>query len=197
MAGGVRQGCPPGQLLPVHHGLHRWATPRKKKINNVCAELTSSPKRFVGRLVACKVSALPVLSYVGLLAAPDQATVTDESRALQRLAAGPYDSIPTKVGLMIAVCRIHGFSLAARFQFAAHSDTLSEGLEKLQAARSSLLTTLHAASTDWDRTFLHRSMEFATTSENNLVHWMDQSGRKLCLPAHKLQIAACGMLLGP
>ena len=35
----------------------------------------------------------PVVGYIGSLAAPDQATLTEESRALQRLAAGLYNAI--------------------------------------------------------------------------------------------------------
>ena len=107
----------PSQWLPVHHGLHRWATLRDK-VTHICA-IPRSPNRFVEHLVAYKEYALPVLGFVGSLAAPDQATVTDESRALQRMAAGPCDSISTKVGLGIGVSGIPRDSLAARFLLAS------------------------------------------------------------------------------
>ena len=83
---------------------------------------------FVKHVVAYKEHALPVLGFVGSLAAPDQATVTDESRALQRLAAGPCDSTSTKVGLGMGVSGNPRDSLAARFQFASRLHTLSEGV---------------------------------------------------------------------
>ena len=40
-----------------------------------------------------KVRAQPVLGYVGFLAAPDEAALREETRALQRLAAGPYNAV--------------------------------------------------------------------------------------------------------
>ena len=193
MAGRVRQGCPPGQLLPVHHGLHRWAAPRKKKTTMFAP---SSPA-LVDRLVACKVSALPVLSYVGSLAAPDQATVTDESRALQRLAAGPYDAIPTKVA---SGSPYAGFTESALLQDSSSQPTRTHfqkdwrNFRQPAAAcsphsmRPQQTGTAPSSIAPWHSLRRQRTILCAG--------WISP-GRKLFLPAHKLQIAACGMQLGP
>ena len=148
-----------GRLLPVHHGLHRWAAPRKK-FTNVCAELTSSPKRFVDRLVARITYASPVLGYVGSLAAPDQASLTDESRASTAIVcqtvrrhlhqSGPRDR-RMRDSRRQPCCKIP-FCISLEHTFIRTGEH--------EAARCSLLTTLHAASAHSNRTFLRRSMAF-------------------------------------
>ena len=66
-----------------------------------------------------------------------------EAQALQCATAGPYNAFPTSIldvgfvcGLgpyLVGICSI---SLAAGYRTAACSNTLSQGLEKIQAARA-------------------------------------------------------------
>ena len=111
--------------------LHRWTAPGNK-FTRVCSEITSSPKLLVERMVDYKAYALPVLGFVGFLAAPDEATLKEESRALQMLAAGPYNAISTPMlmartenGMGIDLRGTHVMRLAAQFWVATNSGTLA------------------------------------------------------------------------
>ena len=80
----------------------------------------------------------------------------------------PNDDVRKELGLGIDVCGIHVVRSAARFRVSSRSVKLAEGLAKIQAARNSLLVTLP----DWDRTWLHRTMTYATMSAHNHVRRM-------------------------
>ena len=76
-------------------GLHRWTAPRR----GLSAWLTT---KFFATVLGC----------VGSRAAPDEATLTEESRASQRLAAGPYDAISTMMaGKELGLCIARGISV--------------------------------------------------------------------------------------
>ena len=116
--------------------------------------------------------------------------------------AGPYKChLCTKMlqsgkehGLGMYTCGMHVVSIAARFRFASRSATLAEELDKLHEARSSMLATLFAVSSEWDRTLLHHSMAYSTLTAYNYVFGLDQSGRLHRLPSCKVQTAATAML---
>ena len=72
--------------------------------------------------------------------APDEATLKAEAPC--PTTAGPYTAIPTNFLCVGSVCGlgpdlvgIHSISLAARYRTSASSNTLNQGLEKIQAAR--------------------------------------------------------------
>ena len=101
--------------------LHRW-TVHRTKFGRVCSKISSFPKRLVKRSVDHKkIHALLVLGFVSSLAAPDELTLKEESRALQRLAARLYNAISTPMlmastGLGVDVHGIHIIGLASRFR---------------------------------------------------------------------------------
>ena len=62
------------------------------------AKMSGSQKGLVEGLGGNQsVYAPPVSGNIGSLAAPNQATLTEESRALQRIAAGPHNAISTQI----------------------------------------------------------------------------------------------------
>ena len=70
------------------------------------------------------------------------ATLKAEAHALQCSAAGPYSAIPTNLLNVRSVCGleadligIRSLSLAARYLFAACSNTFRIGLQKIQTPR--------------------------------------------------------------
>ena len=133
-------------------------------------------------------------------AAPDEVTLQEESRALQRLAAGPYAfSTPmlmagTEIGLCVDVRGIHVISFAARLTVETLSGTLADGPANIQGARGSTLATLHALSTEWDDTMLHRSMAYAAMSAHDFANRLDRSGGLQRIPTHKMQASATALL---
>ena len=90
-----------------------------------------------------------VLSYIGSICAPDKATLKAEAHALQCTTAGPYNAVPSP-----DLVGIHSISLAARYRTARGSNTLNQGLEKIQAARAYDFAPVLALSTVWKTSFL-------------------------------------------
>ena len=73
-----------------------------------------------------------------------------------------------------------GFTLAAslaRYRTAASSNTLSKGLEKIQAARGYDLAPIFVLSSDWEEKFLILSMAHSTVVALNTVRCLDHSGK--------------------
>ena len=67
---------------------------------------------------------------------------------------------------------MHGIlfvSLAARFRSPTRSTTLVDGLTKFRAAHNSDRVTLHALSTAWEESVLHRSVAFSKMEAHNFV----------------------------
>ena len=93
------------------------------------------------------------------------------------------------------VC-IHSISLAARYRVAACSTTLTQGLEKVSAARGHSCTPLFALSPAWEREFLLPSMAFNTASAFDIICRLDRNDTLDDVPQNKKQKAATGLLLG-
>ena len=144
---------------------------------------------------------MSVLSYIGSICAPDKATLKAEADALQCTTAGPYDAIPTSLlgvgfvcGLGPDLVGIHSISLAARYRTAACSNTLNQGLEKIQAAFPFDFAPILALCPNWEKDFLAPSMSRSTADAFNIVCRLDHDG-KLDEPSqHKKQKVATGLL---
>ena len=106
-------------------------------VHKGCSRITSSPKSLFERSVDYKVYALPVQGYIGSLAAPDQATLTEESRALQRLGAGPYNANVPNVDVRQ---RTRSGNQRLRNQSTWSAQRQGSGSPRIQAT-----------STEWDR----------------------------------------------
>ena len=101
---------------------------------------------------------MSVLSFIGSICAPDKAILKAEVGALQCTTAGPYNAILTSLLGVGFVCGIgpdlvgiHAISLAARYRTAACSNTLNQGLQKIQAARAFDFGTILALCPDWEK----------------------------------------------
>ena len=81
----------------------------------------------------------------------------------------------TEIGLGVDVRGIHVISLAARLRVETRSGTPADGPANIQGARSSTLATLHALSTEWDDTMLHRSMAYAAMSAHDFANRLNRS----------------------
>ena len=147
-----------------------------------------------------KIWTLSVLGFVGSTSAPDDATLKAEAHALQCMTAGPYNAIPTSLLCVGSVCGlgpdlvgIRSVSLAARYGTAACSNTLSQGLEKIQAARGYDFAPIFAVSSDWEKKFLAPSMARCTAKAFNIVCCLDRSGKLDGSPLDKKQKAATAL----
>ena len=94
-------------------------------------KINASTKCLVGRLCDFKIHAISVLSFIGSVCAPDNATLTAGNHGLQCTTAGPYKAIPSSLLQVGSICGldpdlvgIHSISLAARYRVAAGSSTL-------------------------------------------------------------------------
>ena len=73
---------------------------------------------------------------------------------------------------------IHSISLAARYRTAACSNTLNQGLEKIQAARAFDFAPILALCPYWEKEFLAPSMARSTAvAFNNVVCRLDHDGK--------------------
>ena len=113
-----------------------------EKIIQRIQKINASTKSLVERLCDIKINALSVLGCSGSISA----------------TADPYKAIPTNLLCVGSVCSlgldlvvIHSISLAARYRTVACSNTLSQGLEKIQAARGYDFTPIFALSSDWEK----------------------------------------------
>ena len=135
--------------------LHRWTAHRKNFVQRVM-NINASTKSLVERLCDFKIYAISVLSFLGSVCAPDEATLKAENHVLQCTTAGPYNAIPSKLLGVGSVCGlgpdlvgIHCISLAACYRVAACSTTLSRGLEQINMARGHNCTPVFALSPIW------------------------------------------------
>ena len=113
-----------GAMIGPERYLHRWTAPRNNFVR-VPSRINDSPKSLVERVVDYKIYALPILGPVRSLLAPDEVTLKEESRALERLAAGPCNALTTpmsmadsEIGLGVDVHGIQIITLTARFRVA-------------------------------------------------------------------------------
>ena len=116
----VRHAKYVGTMFGPHGHLHRWTAARKKFIQRVM-KINASTKSLVERLCDFKIHATSVLSFIGSVCAPDNATLKAENHALQCTTAGPYNAIPSSLLQVGSICGlgpdligIHSISLAAR-----------------------------------------------------------------------------------
>ena len=112
--------------------------PSRKFIQRVL-KINACTKSLVERLCDLKIFAISVLSFFGSVCAPDKATLKAEVHAPQCTTVGPYHAIPSN---------LHGYRTAAC------SNTLNQGLEKIQAARAFDFAPILALCPSWERNFL-------------------------------------------
>ena len=125
---------------------------------------------FVQRIVSFKIYTLSVLSFISSVAEPDATTITAETLALQRLPAGPFDSLSSALlrrgsvrGLKINTDGIQLTNKAAWFRVASQSGCLSTGMEA------------HPRAKDVDES----TLESTTRSSNEkYLHWVNRSASK-------------------
>ena len=125
-------------------------------------KINASTKSLAERLSDIKTNAISMLSFIGSVCGPDQATLKAENHALQCTTAGAYNAIPSKLlrvgsacGLGTDLVGIHSISLAARYRVAACSTTLRQGLEKIRLARGHNCAPLFALSPAWEKNFFY------------------------------------------
>ena len=172
-----------------------------EKIIQRVLKINASTKNLVERLCDLKIYALSVLEYIGSISAPDKASRKAEAHALQCTTADPYNAIPINLLYVGSMCGfgpdlvgIHSVSLAARCRTAACSNTLSQGLEKIQAARENDFAPMFALSSIWEMEFLAPSMARSTAEAFNLVCCLDRNGKLDDSPQDKKQRAATTLL---
>ena len=131
-------------------------------------KINASTKSLVERLCDFKICATSVLSFIGSVCAPDNATIKAENHALQCTTAGPYNAITSSLlqvgsiyGLGPVVIGIHSVSLAARHRVAACSSTLRRGLVKINEARGHNCTPLFHLSPALEREFVFSLHDFS------------------------------------
>ena len=127
---------------------------------------------------------MSVLRYIGSISTPDKATLKAEAQALQCPAAGQKNAFPISLLGVGSVCvlgpdlvGIDSISLAARYRTAACSNTLSQGLQKIQAARAFDFAPILALCPSWENEFLTPSMARATADAFNIVCRLDHDGK--------------------
>ena len=113
-----------------------------------------------------------------------KATLKAEAHALHCTTAGPYNAIPTCLLGVGSVCGfgpglvgIHSVCLAARYRTAACSNTLNQGLDKIQAAQAFDFAPILALCTTWEKEFLAPSMARSTADAFNKVCRLDRNGK--------------------
>ena len=84
---------------------------------------------------------------------------------------------------------IHFISLAARYRAAACSNTLRQGLEKIQAARGHNCAPIFALSPNWEKEFLAPSMAWSTANAFDIVCSADRDGKLEDAPQNKQKLA--------
>ena len=140
-------------------------------------------------------------SCIGSTSAPDKATLKAEVHALQCTAAGPYNGSSTSLLGVGSVCGfgpdlvgIHSISLGARHRTVACSNTLNQGLEKIQAARAFDFALIFVLCTNWEQKFLAPSMARGTADAFDIVCRLDHDGKLDEVPQDKKQKLATGIL---
>ena len=119
-----------------------------------------------GRL---QVYAIPVLSFIGSLCAPDKA-----SHTLQCTIADPYNAIPTNLSGLGSVCRL--VTLATRHRVAARTTTLNQGFEIIQTARGYHSGSVFDHFPVWEKKFLAHSTDCRSADVFNIVCDLENNG---------------------
>ena len=163
-------------------------------------KINTSTKSLVERLCYLQIS-LSALVYIGSISALDKATLKAEAHTLPCTSAGPYNAIPTSLLGVGSVCGlgpdlvgIHSISLAARHRTASCSNTLSQCLQKNQAAREDKFAPVLAFSSIWEKEFLAPSMARSTADAFNMVCCLDRNGKLDDSPQDRKHKAATTLL---
>ena len=126
-----------------------WSAPRNKCVRD-CCRINDALMSVVERLTDYKQYALPILGCVGLFAAPAEHSPLEGSRALQRLAAGPYHTISAPISVAGSAIRlgvdmhgVHIISLSPRLRLANRSGIWAALQNFKQRATARLSPLMH------------------------------------------------------
>ena len=97
-------------------------------------------------------------------------------------------------GLRPGLFGIHSVSLAARYRTAACSNTLNQGLEKIQEGRAFDFARILALSPNWETEFIAPSMARSTADAFNIVCRLYRNGKLDEVPQDKKQKVARRLL---
>ena len=97
-------------------------------------------------------------------------------------------------GLGLDLVGIHSISFAARYRTAACSNTLNQGLEKIQAARAYDFAPVLALWPNWEMDFLAPSISRNTLDAFNIVCRLDRDGKLDEGSQNKKQKVATGLI---
>ena len=97
-------------------------------------------------------------------------------------------------GLGPDVVSIHSISLAARYRTAACSNTLNQGLEKIQAAHAFDFAPILALCPDWEKDFHTPFMARGTADAFNIVCRLDHDGKLHEASQNKKQKVATSLI---
>ena len=89
---------------------------------------------------------------------------------------------------------VHSISLAARYRTAACSNTLNQGLEKIQAARAFDFAPILWLCPNWEKDFLSPSMSRSTLDAFNVVCRLKRDGKLDEASQDQKQKVATGLL---
>ena len=136
-----------GAMIWPENCFRRWTAPRNFSVR-FCSKTNDSPKSLVERLVDHKINALPARGFVASLEASDEASFKEEYRAPQRLAARPYNAMPTPMQVAGSDVGLHAQNPHHQpynsIQSCARSGTFVDGLPTFkQDAIASLSLSMH------------------------------------------------------
>ena len=158
--------------------------PRKKFIQRVM-KINASTKSLAERLCDLKTNAISVLSFIGSVYGPDQATLKAENHALQCTTAGAYNAIPSNLLRVGSACglgtdlvghSLHqpGGPLASCCMF---DHAQARRLGKILLARGHNCAPLFALSHPWEKEFLLSSVAHSTVTAFDTVRQLDRVGK--------------------
>ena len=127
--------------------------------------------------------AFSVFGYVGCISAPYEATLKEESHALQCTSAGhcsvtptdSYERDPCAVSEETYVGSVSSVKLPI-FRTAASSGTLFNGLAEVRAAREYDGAAIYTHTAEREAKFLNTSMAFSTMKACEYVRQIDLTG---------------------
>ena len=141
------------------------------------------------------------MGFVGSISAPEEATIKDEAHALQCIAAGPYNAIPTNLlcvdsvsGFGPALLGIDTLSLAARCRAASNSGTLANVPAKKKRSSRVGSRSHFCLHLRMEGEFLNPSMSQCTMEALAFVRHLDHHGKLDESPQDKKQKAVTALL---
>ena len=166
-----------GTMIGPEGHAHRWTAPRKN--HSTCSKkLTPPPKALLRDCATLRSMSFRYWVYIGSISAPDEATLKAEAirpAVYDRRSIHCHSHQRTVCwficGLGPDLVGIHSISLAARCRTAACSNTLNQGLEKIQASRGYDFAPIFAL-----EKFLVPSMARSAVEAFDVVRRLDHSG---------------------